>query len=126
MRFHLKDLFATLLIGAVAVPYIGYLLRGEMPPIEDAHGMAGTALVFGAVACLVMWRGDPWDRTGKGEAALAVVSLGLGLAAFELSETAAADLLLAVFMVSLVLVWLVKVSDHTGLLPWRAASRTTR
>ncbi|HET9996962.1 MAG TPA: hypothetical protein VFQ17_05575 [Nocardioides sp.] len=126
MRFHLKDLFATLLIGAVAVPYIGYLLRGEMPPIEDAHGMAGTALVFGAVACLVMWRGDPWDRTGKGETALAVVSLGLGLAAFELSETAAADLLLAVFMVSLVLVWLVKVSDHTGLLPWRAASRTTR
>ena len=126
MRFHLKDLFATLLIGAVAVPYIGYLLRGEMPPIEDAHGMAGTALVFGAVACLVMWRGDPWDRTGKGETALAVVSLGLGLAAFELSETAAADLLLAVFMVSRVLVWLVKVSDHTGLLPWRAASRTTR
>lgn len=126
MRFHLKDLFATLLIGAVAVPYIGYLLRGEMPPIEDAHGMAGTALVFGAVACLVMWRGDPWDRTSKGETALAVVSLGLGLAAFELSETAAADLLLAVFMVSLVLVWLVKVSDHTGLLPWRAASRTTR
>ena len=126
MRFHLKDLIATLLIGAVAVPYIGYLLRGEMPPIEDAHGMAGTALVFGAVACLVMWRGDPWDRTGKGETALAVVSLGLGLAAFELSETAAADLLLAVFMVSLVLVWLVKVSDHTGLLPWRAASRTTR
>lgn len=126
MRFHLKDMFATLLVGAVAVPYIGYLLRGEMPPIEDAHGMAGTALVFGAVACLVMWRGDPWDRTGKGETALAVVSLGLGLAAFELSETAAADLLLAVFMVSLVLVWLVKVSDHTGLLPWRAASRTTR
>ena len=65
MRFHLKDLFATLLMGAIAVPYIGYLVRGEMPPIEDVHGMAGTALVFGAVAFLVMWRGDPFDRTGR-------------------------------------------------------------
>ena len=126
MRFHLKDLFATLLMGAIAVPYIGYLVRGEMPPIEDARGMAGTALVFGAVAFLVMWRGDPFDRTGKAETALAVVSLALGVAAFELSETAAADLLLAVFMVSLVLVWLVKVSDHTGVLPWHAASTATR
>ena len=126
MRFHLKDLFATLLMGAIAVPYIGYLVRGEMPPIEDARGMAGTALVFGAVAFLVMWRGDPFDRTGKAETTLAVVSLALGVAAFELSETAAADLLLAVFMVSLVLVWLVKVSDHTGVLPWHAASTATR
>ena len=126
MRFHLKDLFATLLMCAIAVPYIGYLVRGEMPPIEDARGMTGTALVFGAVAFLVMWRGDPFDRTGKAETALAVVSLTLGVAAFELSETAAADLLLAVFMVSLVMVWLVKVSDHTGVLPWHAASTAPR
>ena len=43
MRFHLKDLFATFLMGAIAVPYIGYLVRGEMPPIEDARGMTSTA-----------------------------------------------------------------------------------
>ena len=102
MRSHLKELFATLLMGAIAVPYIGCLDRGEMPPIGDARGMAGTALVFGAVAFLLMWRGDPFDRTGKGNASLGVVSLALGVAAFELSETAEADLLLAVFMVSLV------------------------
>ena len=69
MRLKLKDLFATVLMAAIAVPYIGYLVRGEMPPIEDAHGMAGTGLVFGAVAFFVLWRGDPFDRTGKAETA---------------------------------------------------------
>jgi hypothetical protein len=65
MRLPRTDLFATLPMGAIAMPYIGYLVRGDMPPIENAHGMAGTALVFGAVACLVMWRGDPGSRISR-------------------------------------------------------------
>ena len=126
MRLKPKDLFASLLMVAIAVPYIGYLIRGEMPPIKDPHGMAGTGLVFGAVAFFVLWRGDAFDRTAKAETAMAVVSLGLGVAAYELSETWAADVLLAVFMVSMALVWVVKLFDHTGVLHWPGPADTAR
>jgi hypothetical protein len=126
MRLKLKDLFATLLMAAIAVPYIGYLVRGEMPLIEDPHGMAGTGLVFGAVAFFVMWRGDAFDWTGKVESAMAVLSLALGVAAYELSETAAADVLLAAFMVSMALVWVVKLFDHSGVLHWHGPAEAAR
>lgn len=126
MRLHLKDLLASLLIAAVAVPYVGYLLRGEMPPIEDQRGMVGTGLVFGAVAFLVLWRGDAFDRAGKAETASAVLSLGLGVAAYELSDTGAADALLAAFMVSIALVWVVKLFDHSGVVHWHHPAEVTR
>lgn len=114
MRLKLKDLGATLLVAAVAVPYIGYLARGEMPLIEDPRGMSGIGLVFAAVAFRVMSRGDTFDRTGKVQAAMAVATLALGVAAFELAETAAAEVLLAAFMVSIALVWAAKLLDHLG------------
>ena len=126
MRLKLKDLFGTLLMVAIAVPYIGYLVRGEMPPIDDPRGMAGTGLVFGAVAFLVLWHGDAFDRIGKRETAMAVLSLGLGVAAYELSETGAADALLAAFMVSMALVWVAKLFDHSGLVHWHGPAEAAR
>lgn len=126
MKLKLNDLFATLLVVAIAIPYIGFLARGEMSPIEDPRGMAGTGLAFGAAAFYVMWRGDPFDRTGKAEAAMTVLSLALGVAAYELSRTAAADVLLAVFMVSMVLVWVVKLADHMGGVHWHDVAGTAR
>ena len=114
MTLKLKDLGATLLVAAVAVPYIGYLARGEMPLIEDPRGMSGIGLVFAAVAFRVMSRGDTFDQTAKVQAAMAVATLALGVAAFELAETAAAEVLLAAFMVSIALVWAAKLLDHIG------------
>jgi hypothetical protein len=112
MRLELKDVGATLLVAAVTVPYVGYLARGEMPLIEDPRGMSGIGVVFAAVAFRVMSRGDRFDRTGKVQAAMAIATLALGVAAFQLAETAAAEALLAVFMVAIVLVWAAKLSDH--------------
>jgi hypothetical protein len=120
MRLKRRDVGATLLVVAIAVPYVGFLVRGEMPPIEDARGMTGTAFVLAALAYVVVWRGDGFDGAGKLEAAMAVVSLSLGVVAYELSETAAAETLLALFMVSIVAVWGVKLADHIGVLPWHA------
>ena len=119
MRIKAKDVGATLLVAAVAVPYVGYVARGEMPLVEDPRAMAGIGLVLGAVAFFVMLRGDAFDRSGKVEAAMAVVSLALGVVAYELSDTAAAQVLLAVFMVSIALVWALKLVDHIGALPRR-------
>ena len=107
---------------ALAVPYIGFLVRGEWPPIEDARGMTGTAFVFAAVTYYVMTRGDAFDRRGKVELVMVVASLALGVAAYELSDTAVAQALLAVFMLSIVMVWAVKLGDHLGVPPHRITS----
>jgi hypothetical protein len=117
MKLKFKDLIATILFAAIAVPYVGYLINGEMPFIKDPRGMSATGLVLGTVAYLVMRRDDLFDRVGKAETGLAAVSLVLGLVAFALAETAAAEVLLAVFMGSILVVWAVMLMDHAGILP---------
>jgi hypothetical protein len=108
---------ATILVAAIAVPYIGYLINGEMPFIKDPRGMSATGLVLGVAAYLVMRRDDLSDRVGKAETGLAVVALVLGVVALALAETAAAEVLLAVFMGSILIVWAVELLDHAGILP---------
>jgi hypothetical protein len=109
MKLKFKDLLATIVFAAIAVPYVGYLINGEMPFIKDPRGMSATGLVLGVVAFLVM-RQD--DRFGKAKTGLAAVSLVLGLVALGLAETAAAEVLLAVFMGSILVVWAVELMDH--------------
>lgn len=121
MKLTLRDLVATLLVLAIAVPYIGYLMNGSMPYIEDPRGMSAVGLLLGAVAFLVMRSGDELDRAGKAEAGIALVSLGLGLVALAFAETAAAEALLAVFMVSILVVWAVEMIDHAGVTHWHQA-----
>jgi len=79
--------------------------------------MAGTGLVLGVVAFLVLRRGDAVDTVGKAEIALGLGALALGVVALALAETAAAEVLLAVFMASILLVWAVELLDHFGMLP---------
>jgi hypothetical protein len=67
MKLKLKDLLATILFAAIAVPYVGYLINGEMPFIKDPPGTAATGLVLASVAFLVMRRDDLFDRIGKTE-----------------------------------------------------------
>jgi hypothetical protein len=116
MKLRFKDLLATILVAAIAVPYAGYLINGEMPFIKDPRGMAATGLVLGAVAYLVMRRDDLFDRIGKAETALVGVSLVLGIVALGLAETVAAEVLLAGFIGSVLVVWAVELLDHAGIL----------
>lgn len=90
MRGKTGDLLATILVAAIAVPYIGYLINGEMPLIQDPRGMSATGLVLGVLAFQVLRRGDAFDRLGKIEIGLGLVSLTLGLVALILAETATA------------------------------------
>lgn len=120
MKLQRKDLGATLLMVAIAVAYIGFLIRGEWPPIEDARGMTGTAFVFAVVTYSVLWRGDALDRRGRWEAVMAAVSLAFGVTVYELSDSGAAQPLLAVFMLSILGVWMVKLLDHVGALHSRS------
>jgi hypothetical protein len=117
MRLKVKDLIGSILFAAIAVPYVGYLINGEMPFIKDPRGMSATGMVLGVVAYLVMRRDDLFDGVGKAETALAGISLVLGLVALALAETAAAEVLLAIFMGSILIVWAVELLDHAGMLP---------
>jgi hypothetical protein len=117
MRLKIRDLMATILVAAIAVPYIGYLINGEMPFIKDPRGMSATGLVLGVAAYLVLRRGDLFDRVGKAETGLAVLALVLGVVALALAETAAAEVLLVVFMGSILIVWAIELMDHAGILP---------
>ncbi len=115
MKLTFRDAIASLLVVGIAVPYVGYLVNDEMPFIQDARGMAAVGLVLGSIAFLVLQSGNADDRVGAGEGVAAIVSMGLGLAALLLAETAAAEVLLAVFMGSILLVYAFEVADHAGL-----------
>ncbi len=124
MRLGAKDLVATVLVALIAVPYVGYLINGEMPFVKDPRGMAAVGLALGAVAFLVVRQHDSANRVGLTEIGLAVVSLALGTVTLFAAETAAADVLLALFMGSILLWLVVELSDHAG--AFGAAGHPTR
>ena len=116
MTLRARDLVATILVALIAVPYIGYLVNGSAPLIEDPRGMSAVGLVLGIAAFLVLRSGDQFDELGKTEVAIAGVSLALGLVALIFAEAAVAELLLALFMGSILVVYAVELMDHAGVL----------
>ncbi len=109
-----RDLVATLLVVAIAVPYVGYLIDGDMPFVKDARGMSAVGLVLGGVAFWVLRGGNQRDRVGKTETWIAMLSVVLGFVALGFAETAAAELLLAIFMGSILVVLAIELIDHAG------------
>ena len=126
MRLKAKDLVATALVAAVAVPYIGYLVRGEMPFIEDVRGMSATGLVLGGVAYWVIARGDRLEGFSLVATYAAVAGLIAGLVALLFAEFAAAEALLAIFMVTIVVVLAMKLSEHAGVVHWHTPTGVAR
>ena len=115
MRLTLRDFVATILVAAIGIPYVGYLVNGEMPFIKDPRGMSAVGLILGAAAFLVLRTGNAHDRMGTVETGATIVSLALGLVALVFAEAGAAEVLLAVFMGSIAVVWLLELADHAGL-----------
>lgn len=116
MRLSVRDAVATLLVVAIGVPYVGFLIDGSMPFVEDPRGMSATGLIFGIAAFLVGRRTAGSRLIGKVEAALTVVTLVAGILAVAFAEAASAEVLLAVFMVTILVTWAVSMADHAGLI----------
>jgi hypothetical protein len=110
MRFTRKDIVATLLVAAIVVPYIGYLVWGEMPFIEDPRGMGAVGLILGIAAALVPGRAafdpEPLHRVALGTG---VVALALGVATVW---SGTSETLLAVFIVAIVGTWILGETAH--------------
>jgi hypothetical protein len=121
MRLTWKDGVATLLVAAIVVPYVGYLIQGSMPFIQDPTGMAGVGLILGITAAafggwvILQARGFQRFLTD----ALALVSLGLGIAALvseHLLDAAVRDGVLAAFIASIVVLWAFATLRHGGVI----------
>jgi hypothetical protein len=85
--------------------------------VPHSASLSRRRLKLGIVAFLVMRNGDAFDRLGMAEAGLATLALVLSVVALALAETAAAEVLLAIFMASILVVWAVELMDHAGWLP---------
>lgn len=115
MKLRLRDLLATLLVLAVGVPYVVYLATGALPTsIGDFGGMAFVGLVLGSAAFLVQSSGDRLDRPARMEEAVAAVVFVIGLLALVLSEAGAAvaEVMIAVFMSAILVVWALETLNH--------------
>ncbi len=119
MKLTLRDAVAVLFMAAILVPYAGYLIRGDMPFIQDPRGMSATALVLGTAAYLTAGRFTTATTIGKTEISLGIVTLALGLIALSFAEAAAAETLLGVFIAALVVTWGVQLLHHAGVLHGR-------
>lgn len=113
MKLTRKDLLATLLIAVVVVPYVGYLIWGEMPFIQDPRGMATVGIV-GLVLCFAAWGLGLRTTFGKVMLVLGVATIGLGIAA-ALVGAEGSELLLAVFIGAIVVVWAIETMHDAGL-----------
>ena len=110
-----RQMVAGALVAATVIPYLGYAIRGEMPFIEDARGMAFTGLVLGAVAWFILGVGafgTRWFGIGG-----AVVATALGIVAAVLETGTASSVFLGAFVAVIVAMYLVSLYEylrHTG------------
>ena len=109
-------MLVTAIVGAVVVPYVGYLVRGSMPYIQDARGMAGVGLI-GFLAGVAVWAFGGRASFGSTaligiESLIGLVALGVGIAPLTLGS----EVLLAWFVGSFVLIWAVEMLSRAGLL----------
>ncbi len=117
-----RDVVATILVAAIAIPYIGYLINGSMPFIEDPTGMAGVGLILGLAAAavggwIVLREGTVTAITSAG---LGIVSLALGIAALvgeNLFDPTTRAFVLGGFMATIAILWAVALLRHSGIIP---------
>jgi hypothetical protein len=122
MRLTLRDGIATILVAAIAIPYVGYLINGSMPFIQDPTGMAGLGLLLGLAAAAV----GGWIVVRAGAVTaiatvvLGIVSLGAGIAALvseHLFDATTREYVLGGFMATLAVLWGLALLRHSGLVP---------
>jgi hypothetical protein len=117
MRTTWRDAIATLLVAALVVPYIGYLIKGSMPFLQDPRGVAGTGLVLGLTAALFIGRTGFTGRWGRVTVVLAALTGALGIITVIWGEPGTlSEVLLAAFVLAVVVTWAWAELVRTGVL----------
>ena len=116
--FDYRDTIATVLVALIIAPYIGYLVNGSVPFVQDPRDMAALGLVLGLVAAVVLGR----PAFSGGILGRAAVLAGVGSAALGFGtliwaeEGTFSEVLLAIFIGSIVLTWTLAILVDTGAL----------
>lgn len=111
-RLTVRDGVATAALLAVLIPYVGYLIRGEMPFVEDSRGMAAVGIV-GLLIAFAAWGFRFETMFGKIMLWVVAATMALGVAAL-LIGVEGSGLLLAFFIGAMVLVWLAETLFDAG------------
>jgi hypothetical protein len=111
-KLTLKDSIATVLLAAVAIPYVGYLIQGEMPFIRDARGMAAVGIV-GLILCFAAWGLGIHSVFGRVMLGAGLATVGVGIAALSIGAEGS-EVLLAVFMGAIGLVYAIETAYHAA------------
>ncbi|MGY1669810.1 hypothetical protein [Geodermatophilus sp. SYSU D00710] len=114
-----RNTIATVLVAAIVVPYVGYLIRGEMPFLQDPRGMGTVGLVLGLAAVAVTGRAAfaPGSPVHRAALTTGVVALALGIATVW---SGTSEALLAVFIAAVVVTWALgevaatRTTEHTA------------
>lgn len=118
-RLRLWDGVATAAVIALAIPYIGYLVRGSMPLIHDERGLAGLGLALALVGFMALGRARVPSILSPLDAGLQFGTLAIGVIALALSETLVGTGLVAVFMLAIFATWAIEILEHAGARPPR-------
>lgn len=117
-KLTVRDAWATLIVAAVLIPFVGYSARGSWPLVEDPRGMAGVGIVG---ALLAVWAfGREAFMTGRFGAVmtlLAATAVGFGVAALVAEST---WWLLVPMIAGLIAVWFLGVLHDAGNFAGRA------
>ena len=111
-----KIILSTLIVAAIVVPYLGYVINGEMPFIKDARGMAAVGIILLFAWGLVV-------KTPFGEGRAAYIAGGIGIATLALGIVAGwleSDAVLVPFVVGIVMLWFLALAMHEGGTPTRS------
>ncbi len=112
MRIRVRDLLATGLVVALVVPYLAFLMTEDLPLIEDTRDMTAVALMLGGAIIGLLLSVERYDGAGWFILGVAVVSVVLGATALALPGTAAAGILLAAFVATVLTVWAIEFTEH--------------
>ena len=105
-----KLMVGTALVAAIIVPYVGYVINGEMPFIKDARGMAAVGIIL-----LLAW--GLLVKTPFGEGRGAYVAGGLGIATLVIGIVAGwleSDAVLVPFIAGIVMLWVLALAMRGG------------
>jgi hypothetical protein len=111
-RLTFRDAIATVVLAAVAIPYIGYVVWGEVPLVQDPRGMAAVG-ILGLILSFLAWGIGLHTTFGKVMLLIGLAAIGIGLAAAFIGSEGS-ELLLAFFMSVIATVYVAEIAYHAS------------
>jgi hypothetical protein len=111
-RLTFRDAIATVVLLAVAIPYIGYVVWGEVPLVEDPRGMAAVG-ILGLILSFLAWGIGLHSTFGKVMLLIGLAAMGVGLAA-ALIGSEGSELLLVFFMAMIAIIYVAEIAYHAS------------